>query len=61
MAKALRAALTCVSAPTTDVPPGPGILILDAHNAIQATTAEADQWLALLRSYAIPPRCSFPP
>jgi DNA-binding CsgD family transcriptional regulator len=60
MAKTLRAALTCVSAPTTEVPPGPGILILDAHNAIQATTAEADQWLALLRSYAIPAEALFP-
>ncbi|HEV7449821.1 MAG TPA: LuxR C-terminal-related transcriptional regulator [Pseudonocardiaceae bacterium] len=60
MAKALRAALTCVSSPTTDVAHGPGTLILDAHNVIQATTPEADQWLALLRSYAIPIEALFP-
>ncbi len=54
MAKALRAALTCVSSPATDVPHGPGILILDAHDAIQATTPEGDQWLALLCSLALP-------
>jgi hypothetical protein len=42
MAKALRTALTCVSSPTTThVPPGPGTLILDVHNAFQATTPEA--------------------
>jgi hypothetical protein len=45
MAKAIRAALTCVSSPTTDVAHGPGTLILDAHDTIQATTPEADQWL----------------
>lgn len=39
--KALRAALTCVSSPTTGVAHGPGTLILDAHNAIQATTPAA--------------------
>jgi hypothetical protein len=61
MAKALRTALTCVSSPTTtDVPPGPGTLILDVHNAIQATTPEGDQWLALLRSHAIPAEALFP-
>lgn len=60
MAKALRTALTCVSSPTTDVPPGPGTLILDAHNAIQATTPEGEQWLALLRSYAVPAEALFP-
>lgn len=54
MAKALRAALTCVSSPTTDVPHGPGTLILDAHDAIQATTPEGDQWLALFHSYVLP-------
>lgn len=60
MAKALRAALTCVSSPTTDVPQGPGTLILDADNAIQATSPEGNQWLALLRSYAIPTEALFP-
>jgi hypothetical protein len=34
MAKAIRAALTCVSSPTTDVAHGPGTLILDAHDTI---------------------------
>ncbi|MCA1677048.1 MAG: hypothetical protein LC799_34335, partial [Actinobacteria bacterium] len=60
MAKALRAALTGVSAPTADVPHGPGTLVLDAHDAIQATTPEGDQWLTLLRSYAIPAEALFP-
>jgi hypothetical protein len=60
MAKALRAALTCVSSPTTDAPHGPGTVILDVHNAIHATTPEADQWLAVLRSYAIPAEALFP-
>jgi hypothetical protein len=60
MAKALRAALTCVSSPATDVVHGPGTLILDAHNAIQATTPEAEQWLAVFRSYAIPAEALFP-
>ncbi|MGH3899184.1 MAG: LuxR C-terminal-related transcriptional regulator [Pseudonocardiaceae bacterium] len=60
MAKALRAALTCVSSPTPNVAHGPGTLILDTHNTIQATTPEADQWLALLRSYAVPIEALFP-
>ncbi len=60
MAKALRAALTCVSSPATDVPHGPGTLILDAHDAIQATTPEGDQWLALFRSYTLPGELLFP-
>jgi hypothetical protein len=60
MAKALRAALTCVSSPATDVVHGHGTLILDAHNAIQATTPEAEQWLAVFRSYAIPVEALFP-
>lgn len=60
MAKALRTALTCVSAPITDLAHGPGTLILDARDAIQATTPEGDQWLALFRSYAIPAEALFP-
>ncbi|MGH3822188.1 MAG: LuxR C-terminal-related transcriptional regulator [Pseudonocardiaceae bacterium] len=60
IAKALRATLTCISAPTTDVPHGPGTLILDAHDVIQAITPEGDQWLTLLRSYAIPAEALFP-
>jgi DNA-binding CsgD family transcriptional regulator len=60
MAKALRAALTCVSSPATDVPLGPGTLILDVHNEIQATTPQGDQWLALFRSYAIPAEALVP-
>ncbi len=60
MAKALRAAFTCVSSPATDVAYSPGTVILDAHDAIQATTPEGDQWLALLRSYALPAKPLFP-
>lgn len=60
MAKALRAALTCISAPTTDVPPGPGTVVLDARDVIHATTPEGDQWLSLLRSYATPEEALFP-
>ncbi|MGH3513403.1 MAG: hypothetical protein ACRDQH_05335 [Pseudonocardiaceae bacterium] len=60
MAKALRAALTCVSAPTTDVPPGPGILILDAHNAIHAPRRRTSGWPCSVHTPS-PPRRSFPP
>lgn len=60
LAKALRTALTCISAPTTDVPHGPGTLIIDAHDAIQATTPEGHQWVTLLRSYATPAEANFP-
>jgi DNA-binding CsgD family transcriptional regulator len=51
MAKTLRSALTGVSSPITDVAHGPGTVILDSHDAVQATTAEGAQWLAQLRSY----------
>lgn len=60
MAKALRAALTHVSALTTDIPHGPGTLVIDAHDAIQATTPEGDQWVTLLRSYATPAEALLP-
>jgi len=59
MARALRAALTYVSAPTTDIPHGPGTLVIDAHDAIQATTPDGDQWVTLLRSYASPAEALF--